>query len=177
MVWVLAVIVVGLIAVLAELFLSYQKRANDLRLKQDPIRARIREHQTAMQESVERITAAAESQLQEIEREAPEKSRQIDSFARDLREVETSLFGEDYDPSDTKRGEDFLSDEERKQAQEEEEEKKKDPNLEKAQRARDLLQETDGHATSLQRDVDVVKRTLGLLEGKVRRSATAAVKG
>ena len=43
MVWVLAVIVVGLIAVLVELFLSYQNRAADIRLKQDPVRANIQD--------------------------------------------------------------------------------------------------------------------------------------
>jgi len=43
MVWVFAVVVDGLIAVIAELFLSYQKRAADIRLKQDPVRANIRD--------------------------------------------------------------------------------------------------------------------------------------
>ena len=58
MVWVLAVVVVGLIAVIAELFLSYQKRASDIRLKQDPIRSKIRAHQQAMHDSVQRITGS-----------------------------------------------------------------------------------------------------------------------
>lgn len=172
MVWVLAVIVVGLIAVIAELFLSYQKRATDLRLRQDPIRSRIREHHRAMRESVERIKGAAESQLEEFERDSPQKNHQIEAFARELRQVEAELFGDDYDPAAARVDEDFLTEEERK-VEGEGEKEKEDPNLERTTRARELIEEIEGHANSLHRDVDVVKRTLGLLEGKLRRSATA----
>jgi hypothetical protein len=159
MVWVLAVIVVGLIAVIAELFLSYQKRPADLRLKQDPIRAKIRAHQKAMQESVERIQGAAEDQLQELDRELPLRGQQVDGFARDLRDAELEIFGEDYDPrAAAKDATDFLSEGEDK---DEEKEEEKDPNLEHVETARDLLSEMEGHAASLKRDIEVVKQTLG----------------
>ncbi len=172
MVWVLGVIVVGLIAVIAELFLSYQKRAADLRLKQDPIRAKIRAHQKAMQESVERIKGAAEDQLQELDRELPLRAQQVDGFARNLREAEIEIFGEDYDPRDAaKDTTDFLSDGEDK---DEEKEEEKDPNLVRVEKARDLLSEMEGHAASLKRDIEVVKQTLGMLESKLRRSAAVA---
>ncbi|MBT4096306.1 MAG: hypothetical protein HOE86_01590, partial [Gemmatimonadetes bacterium] len=64
MIWVLAVVVVGLIAVLAELLLSYQKRAHDLRSKQDPLRRRIRAHAQAMEEAVGGIQRTAADQME-----------------------------------------------------------------------------------------------------------------
>lgn len=170
MVWVLGVIVLGLIVVIAELFLSYQKRATDLRLKQDPIRAKIQAHHKAMQESVERIKEAAESQLDELNQELPQTAQQINVFAGTLRESEVELFGEDG-LQGARDGGDFLSEGDDKSEKEKEEEK--DPNLVRVEKAHELLEEMDGHASSLKRDVEVVKQSLGLLDAKLRRSAAA----
>ncbi len=127
-----------------------------------------------MQEAVERIKAAAEDQLQELNRELPQREQQVDGFGRDLRDVELNLFGEDYDPrSSVKETTDFLSE---GAEQEEENEEDKDPNLERVEKARELLSEMEGHAASLKRDIEVVKQTLGMLEGKLRRSAAVAGK-
>ena len=171
MVWVLAVIVVGLIAVIAELFLSYQKRAQDLRLKQDPIRHRIRAHNKAMKESVERIQGVAETQLQELDRELPQRVQQFDNFSNSLRAVETQLFGGDGAPQESDI--DFLS-EEASKAEAKKDKQEKDPNLVRVEKARELLDEMEGHTRSLKRDFEVVKQSLGLLESKLRRSATVA---
>ena len=132
MVWVLAVIVVGLIAVIAELFLTYQKRAHDLRLKQDPIRHKIRAHNKAMKESVERIQGAAESQLQELDRELPQRVQQIDNSSNSLRAVETKLFGGDAALQSDRTGSDFLS-EEMSEAEAKKAKEEKDPNLVRAE--------------------------------------------
>ena len=118
---------------------------------------------------------AAEDQLQELDRELPLRGQQVDGFARDLRDAELEIFGEDYDPrAAAKETTDFLS--EGKAKDEEKEEKEKDPNLERVGKARDLLSEMEGHAASLKRDIEVVKQTLGMLEAKIRRSAAVADK-
>ena len=156
---------------IAELFLSYQKRALDLRLKQDPIRHGIRAHNKAMKESVERIKGAAESQLQELDRELPQRAQQFDNCSNSLRAVETQLFGSDA--AARARDVDFLSEEESK-AEVKKDKEEKDPNLVRAEKARELLDEMEGHTSSLKRDVEVVKKSLGLLESKLRRSATVA---
>lgn len=81
MIWVIAVVVVVLIVVLAELLLSYQKRASELQVKQDPFRRRIRAHAAAMQEAVSRIQGIATEQVAEFTTEL----QQLTSRADELR--------------------------------------------------------------------------------------------
>lgn len=166
MIWVFAVVVVGLIAVLAELLLSYQKRAHDLRVKQDPLRRRIRAHSKAMQEAVGGIQAVATEQVAEFTTELQALARRADELREELERVER-LVGDD---SSSAR-DDLIDDGESDGGKIDEEETP----AEKVSQARDYLrQEVDGHRLSLQRDVEVVRRTLTLLESKLRRSPAAA---
>ena len=80
MIWVIAVVVV-LIVVLAELLLSYQKRASELQVKQDPFRRRVRAHAASMQEAVIRIQGIATEQVPEFTTEL----QQLTSRADELR--------------------------------------------------------------------------------------------
>ena len=115
--------------------------------------------------------------MQELDRELPLRGQQVDGFARDLRDAELEIFGEDYDPrAAAKETTDFLSEGKAKDEETEEKEKGKDPNLERVGKARDLLSEMEGHAASLKRDIEVVKQTLGMLGAKIRRSAAVADK-
>ena len=77
MIWVIAVVVV----VLAELLLSYQKRASELQVKQDPFRRRVRAHAASMQEAVIRIQGIATEQVPEFTTEL----QQLTSRADELR--------------------------------------------------------------------------------------------
>ncbi|MBD07041.1 MAG: hypothetical protein CME24_22170 [Gemmatimonadetes bacterium] len=54
---------------LAELLLSYQKRAHDLRSKQEPLRRRIRAHSLAMEEAVSGVEGTAADQLEYLTEE------------------------------------------------------------------------------------------------------------
>jgi chromosome segregation ATPase len=146
-IWVLAVVVVGLIAVLAELLLSYQKRANDLRSKQEPVRRRIREHNRAMQEAVGGIQAAAQGRVDELTAELQQLAQQADT----LREQVERLARAAPAPAESDDDEDS-------------------PAAQVGQ-LQDLMRvEVDGNRLSLQRDVEVVRRTLTLLQSKLRRS-------
>jgi hypothetical protein len=66
MIWIFSVVCVSLVVVLIQLLMTYQKRAHDLRMKQEPVRRLIRLHKQAMLESIERLHAAADGRLEEL---------------------------------------------------------------------------------------------------------------
>lgn len=151
MIWVLAVVVVGLIAVLAELLLSYQKRANDLRSKQEPVRRRIREHNRAMQEAVGGIQAAAQGRVDELTAELQQLAQQADTLREQVERLARAA------PAPAESDDESHDDEDSPAAQ--------------VGQLQDLMRvEVDGNRLSLQRDVEVVRRTLTLLQSKLRRS-------
>lgn len=94
MIWVFAVVVVGLIAVLAELLLSYQKRAQELRLKQDPLRRRIRDHAKAMQDAVQGIQGIATAQVAEFTTDLQGLARRADDLRQALHRLERQVLGD-----------------------------------------------------------------------------------
>ena len=172
MIWVLAVVVVGLIAVLAELLLSFQKKVDDLRQIQNPIRRRIRAHQEGMQQAVSKIEIAASGQLQELDAKMPVYTQQLSGLGQQLSEIEKRVFGPDYDPTvpvAKEEEEDFLG--RTNKIEDEKEKAEVDPSEKVARDGRDLLDDLEGHKTSLQRDIEVVKRTAALLEGKLKRGS------
>lgn len=168
MIWVLAVIVVGLIAVLAELLLHFQKGAHQLRLKQDPVRRRIVEHTKAMREAAGRIQLIAANQVEELELGLNDVTRQIDELGHRLRAHERIVFGEGYDPRAPKSTK--PEDEEIIVKEGEPKPIEKDPREEVAETARDDQNELEGHRASLVRDIEVIKRTLKILAAKLHRS-------
>lgn len=164
MIWVFAVVVVGLIAVLAELLLSYQKRAHELRLKQDPVRRRIRAHGKAMQEAVGGIQGVATEQIVVFTTDLQALAKRADELREVLQNLERKILG---DSGASAAKDDLIDEPDTEAGKVDAEETPKD----KVNKARELLQlEVDGHRLSLQRDVEVVRRTLALLESKLRRT-------
>ena len=176
MIWVLAVVVIGLIAVLAELLLSYQKRAHDLRSKQEPLRRRIRAHSQAMEEAVGGIQRMADDQLEYLQEELGRHTQRSEELRVGLTQLERAVFGEGYDPNAPvpKDGEEELIQERETGSTKVDEAESPEDLLRKAREFQ--RQEVEGHRLSLQRDLDVVRRTLALLETKIRRGATTAKK-
>ncbi len=169
LIWVLAVVVVGLIAVLAELLLSYQKRAHDLRSKQDPLRRKIRAHSQAMEEAVGGIQRTAADQLEYLNEQLQLHSARSQQLQTGMTALEHSVFGEGYDPDapvENDDDDDLIQERDPDAGKVDDDDKPEDLLRE----ARDFhRQEVEGHRTSLQRDLDVVRRTLTLLETKIRR--------
>ena len=172
MIWVLAVVVIGLIAVLAELLLSYQKRAHDLRSKQEPLRRRIRTHAQAMQEAVGGIQKTADDQLAYLQEELSRHTQRSEELRVGLTQLERSVFGDGYDPNapvPKDDDEELIQDREGGSTKVDEKETPEDL----LRKSRDFQrQEVEGHRLSLQRDLDVVRRTLSLLKTKIRRGTT-----
>jgi len=174
LIWVLAVVVVGLIAVLAELLLSYQKRAHDLRSKQEPLRRRIREHTSAMQEAVGGIQTTAADQVDYLQGELGGFVQKRQQLSAGLDELERVVFGDGYDPNASADDDDeeLIKERDAEAAKKVDEEDTPEELLPEARHF--FKMEVEGHASSLQRDLDVVKRTLALLENKLRRGLTAS---
>ena len=163
MVWILAIIVVGLFVVIAELLLAYQKRAHDLRERQEPLRRRIRRHTQAMREAVARIQGTAEGQVEQLEKETETITERINLQSHQLEELEKDIHGSDYNP-------DAPPAEEEEQILEDAEVIKKKETVESlARQAHERQEELKQHRISMLRDVEVAKRSLGLLESKLRR--------
>lgn len=175
MIWILAIVVVGLIAVLAEMFLSYQKRASDLRLAQDPLRRRIQAHSQAMQEAVSGIQGAAAGQVAQLTADLTSLAQRAEDLRGNLGRLEREVFGEGHNAKGGGAGtQDDLIEGDGTEAG------RVDPKVTpeaKLKEAREFLrQEVDGHRLSLQRDVEVVRRTLALLDTKLRRGPSPAGK-
>jgi len=170
-IWVFAVVVVGLIAVLAELLLSYQKRASDLRTKQDPFRRRIRAHATAMQDAVGGIQGVATEQIADFTTELQALAKRAEELREELLRLERQVFGEGGAAAAEK--EDVIEDGDEDAGKVDAEDTPED----KIREAQDFIRtEVDGHRLRLQRDVEVVRRTLSLLESKLRRAPAVGEK-
>lgn len=175
MIWILAVVVVGLIAVLAELLLNHQKRAHDLRVAQEPLRRRVQVHSQAMQEAVSGIQGLAQGQVAEVTVALTALAQRAEELRTGLTRLEREVFGDGYNSNGPASGkqDDLIEDDETEAGRVDPEEKPED----KLREAREFLrQDVDGNRLGLQRDVEVVRRTLDLLETKVRRRSGAARK-
>jgi hypothetical protein len=125
-----------------------------------------------MQQAVSKIETAASGQLEELDAKMPVYTQQLSGLGQQLSEIEKRVFGPDYDPTVpvAKEEEDFLA---RSNKVEDEKDKAEvDPSEKIARDGRDLLDDLEGHKTSLQRDIEVVKRTAALLEGKLKRGSS-----
>lgn len=170
MIWILAVVVIGMIAVLAELLLTYQKRAQDLRFKQDPIRSGIRGHAQAMQEAVGGIQESAAGQVQELTGDLRTLAGGGEELRSQLTQLEHAVFGEAHDPNAPQEEKDELIEQDDPAAKRIDDEETPEDLLREAHDFH--RQEVDGHRLSLQRDIEIVRRTLTQLEAKLRRGTT-----
>ncbi len=65
--WILIVGCLALIMILAQLSIVFQKRAGQMRLRQQPLRSRIQAHREKIRNSAQTVLKAAEVALEEIE--------------------------------------------------------------------------------------------------------------
>mgnify|MGYP001214215487 FL=1 len=89
--------------------------------------------------------------------------------------MEAEVFGDGHDPNapvEKENDEELIQDRDPDAGKVDDDEATPEDLL---RQARDFQRaEVDGHRTSLQRDLDVVRRTLSLLETKIRRGAKPA---
>ena len=70
MIWIFVFVYVCLVVVVIQLVITYQKRGNNLRMKQEPIRRRIRLHKEGMVETIDKLHNAVAGRLEELDEEA-----------------------------------------------------------------------------------------------------------
>jgi len=113
-IYIVAVVLLGLIVVLAQLLLVYQKRAHDLRMKMEPIRRRIRDHRNTMAELFAKVQERGTTRLGELERYLAAQGEKLESAEAAYEDLESEpmlrvpepteeeegepAIGEDYDP-------------------------------------------------------------------------------
>ena len=167
MLWIFATVCMGLLVVLLQLLMAYHRRAYELRMKQEPLRRRIRVHKQAMQEAVAKIHQAADLRLEELDGEMAEFSREVTQSEKSLAELK-----------------DQMSEEGEEGEEEEEEEEEGDgkvevgtskaPNLRgMVRQATQVQEELSGHLSGLQRDLDLVRRTLNRIDSKLQRTGAS----
>ena len=173
MIWIFSTLCVGLVIVLIQLLMTYQKRAYDLRMKQEPLRRRIRIHKQAMAEATEKLHGAADARVEELGEEEGQFREQINESGRIMNAWKKQLL-------------DGVVEEEEVEEEEETEEEIVEVDLdaepvpspaeirEQLRQATKTQEELEGHLSGLGRDVDTVRRTLTRLDSKLQRSGTSA---
>ena len=170
MIWILLVVILCLIVVLAQLMLSYQKRANDLRMKQEPLRLRIRKHNKALQEMVEKSQEAAMPHIDELQNKIDEFTQ----LANEYRPLLAELEREGHDSGllvEEEKEEDSLLDDEKDPSMlvDLERWEEEDDELDLAAMVRDTQtyqDQVDLHLGDLKRDLDIVTKTLSRMQDR-----------
>ena len=88
MVWIFAVVAVALVTIIVELLIVYQKKALDLRMRQEPLRRRIREHLQSMREDTRKIRQSVAQLFDELDFEMEQQKSQAEELGRILSRLE-----------------------------------------------------------------------------------------
>ena len=165
MIWIFVFVYVCLVVVVIQLVITYQKRGNNLRMKQEPIRRRIRLHKDSMGETIDKLHNAVAGRLEELDEEAKVYQSRICIYGKLLdRWRQTATEEKELTPA-----EELAAD---RDAEMEEE-----PICKAALRdMRNLIEELAGNQQELEwlservdRDTKFVRETLSRLEDRVGR--------
>lgn len=164
MIWLFSVAIVALVAIIGQLLLVYQKRAHELRVRQQPLRQRIKEHLRAMQESTLKIRRTASQRLEELDFEIGQMREQRDKLGKALVSLENEILGKvkaktaEVKIAAAATGEGVVAEES------EGEERRK-----ALHEARSKIEEIDGHLSVLRREIENMTRILNRIEAKMQR--------
>jgi hypothetical protein len=174
MIWVFAIVTVILLTVIVELLMVYQKRAHDLRMRQEPMRRHIREHLRNMQEATQNIRRTAGQRYEEMKYEAETLRKQNGEATKMISQLEVEIFGEARgEVADVEEALEAAADGEEEEEGEKDEEEEKRELVREAGRLRDDI---DNHLTSVRRDMEIVRRTLERIEAKMARRMSGGKK-
>ena len=166
MIWVFAVVVVGLVTVIVQLLMVYQKRAHDLHMRQQPIRAHIREHVRSMEESTQKIRQTAVQRFEELEFESGEFRKQSEELRQILRQLQEAVLGAVTRPEVSEVGEAAADSGE---GDEKEKEKKKASTREMLTEAVHMRELMDNNISSMRRDLEIVRRSVDRIESRMQK--------
>ena len=169
MIWIFVFVYVCLFVVMIQLLMAYQKRAYNLRVKQEPIRRRIRLHKEAMVETIDKLQTAVEGRLDDLLEAVRVYQKQTKVTGGLLAQWKEIV------PEATE-----LTPEEELEAEEGEEIDEEQELIRKAD-LRAVIeefatgqQELEAHSEGVDRDTLLVRETITRLESRVRRPSQAS---
>ena len=162
-IWVFSIAAIGLVAILIQMLLVYQKKAYDLRMRQAPIRKKTKEHVLNLQESTKNIRHSADDRVGELEAAHRIWAERIAPLKEEMEEVQKAIPATP-DPTAAPTGE----------GAEIPEEDSDTASLRKLViDAKNSRLELDTNLTGIERDTLLVKRTLEQMEAKLKRAPGA----
>ena len=159
-IWIFGIVAIGLVAILIQMLLVYQKKAYDLRMRQAPVRKKIREHVQNLQESTRNIRRSAGDRVGELEAAHRIWTEKVAPLKAEMEEVQKSV------PSIPDPTAEPAIGEEGEMAEE-------DGDVANIRQlvieAKNSRLELDTNLTGIERDTGLVKRTLEQMEAKLKR--------
>ena len=167
MIWAFAVVTVSLFAIIIQMLIVYQKKAYDLRTRQNPLRKKIKDHVQSLQESTGKIRRTAGERITELEIAHPRWADEIGPLKDELKQLEKSMppAPEPVVESDEEDGEVPPEDAEVIR------------NRELFTEANNTLRELDNNLSGIERDTKLAKRTLEQMETKIKQLPAARRRG
>ncbi len=158
--WIFSIVAVGLLAILIQMLLIYQKKAYDLRMRQAPIRKKIKERVQNLQESTKNIRRSAGDRVGELDAAQRIWTEKVAPLKAEMEEVQKSI------PTRPEPTAEPGADGGGEIAEE-------DSDMAGVQKlvidAKNSRLELDTNLTGIERDTGLVKRTLEQMEAKLTR--------
>jgi chromosome segregation ATPase len=155
-IWGAVIGVIGMFAVLAQLLMSYQKRAHQFRLRQAPLRKRVGTHNEKMAKAGEQVQTLVQEKVAGLEAE----HQQHEVWIEHMRSMLDTVNGALMDREEEERIQDM-----RVESKKEKEERA--DWHQKIKEARTHIEQATTYLNGMGTDLQIAKHTLGLLNARV----------
>ena len=162
MVWVFAIATIALLAVMIQILLLYQRRFNEIRIRQDPVRRRIENHYSEMENGYNRIEDAVVSGQEEIGLAIDHLHKQRDALTQAMSHLQAQADSEG--PQSESEGDEGVP--------EVAVASKPDPHV-LLRKAQSRYGETEMYIRELEKDATNVRRNMERIEVKMRHRSSA----
>ena len=162
MVWVFAIATIALLAVMIQILLLYQRRFNEIRIRQDPVRRRIENHYSEMENGCNRIEDAVVSGQEEIDLAIDHLHEQRDALTQAMSQLQAQA--DSADPPSESEGDEWML--EVAVASE------PDPHA-LLRKAQSCYEQIEVSIRELEKDATNISRNMERIEVKMRRKSSA----
>jgi hypothetical protein len=164
MIWLFAVISVALVTIIVELMMVYQRRAHDLKLRQEPMRGRVGALVRSMQDSTEKIRQTGAERLEDLDSEVKILRKQSEMVLSVIRKAQEDRAA--VSEREIATVEEAVAAPDPEQAAPEAQDDTSRDALRDAAHRRD---EIDAHVTSMRRDLEIARATLERINSRIGR--------
>jgi hypothetical protein len=160
MLWIFAIVATALLVINLQLLVLYKRRAHELRKRQDVPRRRIREHVEGMRAATAKTRSVVATRLEEMTFMIGHTKARSDALSRAIAGLEEQF----QIPDDAANPGERLT----RSAGPQDEKTRQKEGVELLRRQQE---EIGGHLTSMRREMEIVRRSLERLEGRIQRHA------